>query len=81
MLPALDLSDERLPGRDSVDRHNLAKQGAKALRIPAFGLPATPTEPVALNRDEATLNADRRPLAAQQAEQVRGAVNRGTERS
>lgn len=79
VLPVLHLSHEPVPVCDGVDRHDLAKQSPEVLRIPAFGLSATPTEPLAVNMDETALNADRRPQAASQAEQVGVAVHRGAE--
>lgn len=64
VLPVMHLSHEPVPVCDGVDRHDLAKQSPEVLRIPAFGLSATPTEPLAVNMDETALNADRRPQAA-----------------
>ena len=61
VVPILHLSHDPVPVCDGVARHALAKQSTEVWRIPAFGLPAAPTEPLALKRDEPALNADRRP--------------------
>lgn len=61
----------------STQGHDLEKKRSQLFGISALGVPSTPTQPLALDVHQATLNQDLRPQLPQDAHEVRIAVYGG----
>jgi hypothetical protein len=78
MMPLIDLSNEAVSLRSSLDHGQIEKEFSKMFCVGPFGMSPTPPEPLALNVDHAPLQANPRPLKYEVSRLLRITVNSGT---